>query len=357
VGNACRADRPCARAAALLSTRGDDGFSPKQLRPDALRGACAAAAILRLRMRGIDHATTSSRLHREHVRHTRARCTPERSWAVGAVGGSVPSGERVCFSTAAARFGIRRQMSKFASPAGHPGGLPSEKSCESWLMLRCAASVGSPRVRIGRAVAPAAEAAAVRCAASGPARARRRHRTRASRAARARRRYTYAQVETPGPKAGWIAGGHRRPSGDTVHGALRGVTNFTAKSLGRVFDEIPVRNAWGPAGGRRPAWLAARAQPGQPPMPHARAHKKPRFRRRSGFRAKYRVVKAPQTRWLQLPRSRAERLDVGSRRRRRRSRAETSSWDSGMVMRDFKSSSLNRTFGEIVFAGAVRVIQ
>lgn len=231
-----------------------------------------------------------------------------------------------------------------------------------WLLLAVAASVGLAACsKKEEPAAPAAEAPQSAAPASGPV---------ASAAATPNSGkivqleqgggYTYAQVETAGGQQVWIAGGHIdvRP-GDTVQwGDYAVMTNFNAKSLGRVFDEILFVNAWGPAGGATTGVAPHGVQPGMQPMPHAAPAATPsdaaaasaqsvgvvKSAANAGGYSYLEVEQNGSTLWVAAPETQVKAGDKVS-------------WDSGMVMRDFKSNSLNRTFGEIVFAGAVRVIQ
>ncbi|WP_332671708.1 GW dipeptide domain-containing protein [Aromatoleum sp.] len=232
-----------------------------------------------------------------------------------------------------------------------------------WLLLAVAASVGLAACsKKEEPAAPAAEAPQSAAPASGPV---------ASQAATPNSGkvvqleqgggYTYAQVETTPGQQVWIAGGHIdvRP-GDTVQwGDYAVMTNFNAKSLGRVFDEILFVNAWGPAGGATTGVAPHGVQPGQQAAaPHAAATASAsdtaaasaqsvgivKSAAKAGGYSYLEVEQNGSTLWVAAPETQVKAGDKVS-------------WDSGMVMRDFKSSSLNRTFGEIVFAGAVRVIQ
>lgn len=230
-----------------------------------------------------------------------------------------------------------------------------------WLLLAVAASVGLAACSKKEEPAPPAEAPQFAAPASAPV---------ASQAATPNSGkvvqleqgggYTYAQVETAGGQQVWIAGGHIevRP-GDTVQwGDYAVMTNFNAKSLGRVFDEILFVNAWGPVGGATTGVAPHGVQPGQQPTSHAAvpasasdaapaAAQSVGVVKSAANAGGYSYLEVEQNGsmvWVAAPETQVKAGDKVS-------------WDSGMVMRDFKSSSLNRTFGEIVFAGGVRVIQ
>jgi len=169
--------------------------------------------------------------------------------------------------------------------------------------------------------------------------------------------YTYAEVETADGRKVWIAGGQIdiKP-GDTVQwGDYAVMKNFNAKSLNRTFDQILFVNTWGPAGAATTGVAPHGVQPGQQPVPQAAAPANPadasapaanvgrvKSAESAGGYTYLEVEQNGSTLWIAAPETQVKAGDKVS-------------WDSGMVMRNFKSSSLNRTFDEIVFAGAVRV--
>lgn len=173
--------------------------------------------------------------------------------------------------------------------------------------------------------------------------------------------YTYAEVETANGQKVWVAGGHIdiKP-GDVVQwGDYAVMTNFNAKSLGRVFDQILFVNAWGPVGapvtGVAPHGVPSGQHPpmGQPGAPAASAPAAPaaaasvgevKSVANAGGYTYLEVLQGGSTVWIAAPET---QVKVGDK----------VSWEGGMVMRNFSSTSLNRKFDEIIFAGAVRVAQ
>lgn len=167
--------------------------------------------------------------------------------------------------------------------------------------------------------------------------------------------YTYAEVETAGGQKVWIAGGHIdvKP-GDVVQwGDYAVMTNFNAKSLGRVFDQILFVNAWGPAGAATTGVAPHGVQPGAPAggsaaAPHAAAPAAAQSTGEvksvatAGGYTYLEVLRGGATIWVAAPETSIKAGDKVS-------------WDGGMVMRNFSSKSLNRNFDEIIFASAVRV--
>lgn len=182
--------------------------------------------------------------------------------------------------------------------------------------------------------------------------------------------YSYAEVEMASGEKVWIAGGQIAVNvGDTVQwGDSAAMNNFTSKSLGRTFDKILFVNAWGPAGaaptgvaphGSQPQAAGAHPPMGQmaggghPPMgqmaaaaPDAAAGPastgKVKEVLSGGGYVYLDVEQADGTVWVAAPMTTAK---VG----------DTVSWSDGMTMSNFTSSSLNRKFDKIIFAGAVRV--
>lgn len=184
--------------------------------------------------------------------------------------------------------------------------------------------------------------------------------------------YTYAEVESEDGRKVWIAGAQIEVKpGDVVEwGSHAVMQNFTAKSLNRTFDEILFVNAWGPAGsipkqvaphGTQTGGQAAPQMGAQhPPMAQA-GH--PPMQQQGGMAAVsgdnvgelksvvnaggysyMEVLQNGATVWVAAPEA---QLTAG----------EKVTWDAGMVMRNFTAKSINRTFDEIVFAGAARAIK
>lgn len=185
--------------------------------------------------------------------------------------------------------------------------------------------------------------------------------------------YSYAEVETASGEKVWIAGGQIAVQvGDTVQwGDSAVMNNFTSKSLGRTFDKILFVNAWGPAGAA-PTGVAPHGSPqmagghppmgqqmgqqmagGHPPMGQQMAAGAPAAAGAAssgkvkevlsgGGYIYLNVEQADGSVWVAAPVTNAK---VG----------DTVSWSDGMTMSNFTSSSLNRKFDKIIFAGAVRV--
>lgn len=170
--------------------------------------------------------------------------------------------------------------------------------------------------------------------------------------------YSYAEVETPSGEKVWIAGGQIPVQvGDTVQwGDSAVMNNFTSKSLGRTFDKILFVNAWGPAGaaltgvaphgtqqmagGHPPMGQMAAAAPAAAADPASTGKVKEVLS--GGGYIYLDVEQAGGSVWVAAPMTTAK---VG----------DTVSWSDGMVMTNFTSSSLNRKFDRIVFAGGVKV--
>jgi hypothetical protein len=230
-----------------------------------------------------------------------------------------------------------------------------------WLSLAVAASLGltacAKKAEVAAPVAPAQSAAP---AAAAPATAAATPNSGKVVQSQQGAGYTYAEVETADGKKVWIAGGHIdvKP-GDVVQwGDYSVMTNFNAKSLGRVFDQILFVNTWGPLGAAVTNMAPHGAQPGQhPPIPQAAspvasapgAAAAPaasagevRSAANAGGYTYLEVAQNGATVWIAAPETQVKAGDKVS-------------WDGGMVMHNFTSSSLNRKFDEIVFAGAVRV--
>lgn len=181
--------------------------------------------------------------------------------------------------------------------------------------------------------------------------------------------YSYAEVETAGGEKVWIAGGQIPVQvGDTVQwGDSAVMNNFTSKSLGRTFDKILFVNAWGPAGATPTGVAPHGSSPmagGHPPMGQQMAGAHPPMGQQmaggapaaagpgssgkvkevlsGGGYIYLQVEQADGSVWVAAPVTAAK---VG----------DTVSWSDGMTMSNFTSSSLNRKFDKIIFAGAVRV--
>lgn len=165
--------------------------------------------------------------------------------------------------------------------------------------------------------------------------------------------YTYAEIDGGTGRTVWVAGGHiEAKPGDIVQwGQYSVMQNFTAKSLGRTFDEILFVNAWGPVGAPLAQVAPHGVQPGaHPPMaqqpaaaagPGSESGKVLSVATAAGY-SYLEVQKSDSTVWVAVPET---SVQVG----------DSVSWGDGMVMKNFTSKALNRTFDQIVFASGVSV--
>ena len=142
--------------------------------------------------------------------------------------------------------------------------------------------------------------------------------------------YTYIEVDEHGTKR-WLASSPVRVSqGDEISwGESAVMRNFTSKSLGRTFDELMFVSNVQPAG-------AAPASGGN-------LGKVLSLTQAAGY-AYIELETAQGVKWLaasQAP------VQVG----------DNVTWQGGSVMNNFTSSSLNRTFDQIIFVAAVSPAQ
>lgn len=175
--------------------------------------------------------------------------------------------------------------------------------------------------------------------------------------------YTYAQVDVGGGQSVWIAGAQIdvKPGDSVQWGDAMVMQNFHSKAIDRVFDEILFVSAWGPAGGSM-AQVAphgeqggASAGGGHPPMGQAGMGQAPAgggvehvgqvksVTTAAGY-SYLEVAQGDTTVWVAVPEVAAKAGDKVS-------------WNGGMVMQNFTAKSINRTFPEIIFADAARVVQ
>ena len=143
--------------------------------------------------------------------------------------------------------------------------------------------------------------------------------------------YTYIEVESNG-KTVWLASTPVRVApGDKVRwGDSAVMRNFTSKSLGRTFDELLFVSGVQPAGAGAPAVSA-------------NVGKVLSMVNSAGY-AYLELETAGGVKWLaasQAP------VKVG----------DNVTWKGGSVMNNFTSSSLNRTFDQIIFVAAVSPAQ
>lgn len=139
--------------------------------------------------------------------------------------------------------------------------------------------------------------------------------------------YLYARVEAAGEEM-WVAGPKADLAvGDTVAlGGAMGMTDFTSAELDRTFESILFLDAW-----RAPA-----AVPGDNRGEVLEAIPAASY-------TYVRVATEDGEVWLAGPRV---ALEPG----------QTVTWPQGMVMEDFASNTLERTFDEIWFVESVRVV-
>ncbi len=143
--------------------------------------------------------------------------------------------------------------------------------------------------------------------------------------------YTYIEVESDG-RVRWLASSPVQiAAGEEVRwGESAVMRNFTSKSLGRTFDELLFVSALQPAG-------AAVAAAGD------NVGKVLSMTQAAGY-AYIEVETAQGIKWMaasQAP------VQVG----------DTVTWQGGSVMNNFSSSSLGRTFDQIIFVAAVTPTQ
>ena len=143
--------------------------------------------------------------------------------------------------------------------------------------------------------------------------------------------YTYIEVDEHGTRR-WLASSPVRVApGDQIRwGESAVMRNFTSKSLGRTFDELLFVSAVQPAGAGAPA-------------ASGNVGKVLSMTQAAGY-AYIELETAQGVKWLaasQAP------VQVG----------DTITWQGGTVMSNFSSSSLNRTFDQIIFTAAVSPAQ
>jgi plastocyanin len=142
--------------------------------------------------------------------------------------------------------------------------------------------------------------------------------------------YTYIEVDEHGTTR-WLASSPVRVSqGDEISwGESAVMRNFTSKSLGRTFDELLFVSNVAPAGAT--------------PAVGGNLGKVLSLTQAAGY-AYIELETAQGVKWLaasQAP------VQVG----------DTVTWQGGSVMNNFSSSSLNRTFDQIIFVAAVSPTQ
>lgn len=164
--------------------------------------------------------------------------------------------------------------------------------------------------------------------------------------------YTYAEVQGPGGQRVWIAGATLQLKvGDRVQwGDYSVMQNFSSKTLQRSFDQILFVSSWGPVGGQ-----AAQVAPhGTLPGQQAQAAAAPAQAGANLGQVKsvasgggYSYLEIEQNGtvvWVAAPETPAK---VGDK----------VSWSDGMVMQNYTSKSLNKTFDKIVFSGGASIVK
>ena len=171
--------------------------------------------------------------------------------------------------------------------------------------------------------------------------------------------YTYAEVDLGGGQKVWMAGGPLAAKvGDVVQWGNHAVMqNFTAKSLGRTFETILFVSSWGPEGapmaqvaphGAKPSGMAAvdpalLAPPADKPLA-ASADNSGQVKSvaQAGDYTYLEIARGQGSIWVAAPKA---EIKVGDK----------VVWDGDMVMKNFQSKTLNRSFDQIIFATRVNL--
>lgn len=162
--------------------------------------------------------------------------------------------------------------------------------------------------------------------------------------------YTYVEVASASGQQVWIAGSPIEIKvGDTLEwGAFDVMHNFTARSLGRTFDEILFVSQWGPAGGAVVATSPHGNFGGAAPMltPPGGAGGGDSGTVKSvtnaGGYSYIEVDRGGSTVWVAAN-------EVATKP------GDKVQWQGGSVMSNFTAKSINRTFDSIIFASSVNV--
>jgi hypothetical protein len=139
--------------------------------------------------------------------------------------------------------------------------------------------------------------------------------------------YSYIEADSGG-KSVWLAANRIgvKPGDDITWGNYAMMRKFTSKALNRTFDEI---------------LFVSSVSSDSLPQANATSGKVLSATDAAGY--SYIEVEVPGgTKWLAAPVTKI-------------SQGDQVSWGDGAVMRNFSSSSLNRTFDEIVFVGGIKV--
>lgn len=162
--------------------------------------------------------------------------------------------------------------------------------------------------------------------------------------------YTYVEVASASGQQVWIAGSPIQIKvGDTLEwGAFDVMRNFTARSLGRTFDQILFVSQWGPAGGAVVATsphgnfgtaAPMLTTPGGAGGGDAGTVKSVT---NGGGYSYIEVDRGGSTVWVAANQVATKPGDKVQ-------------WQGGSVMSNFTAKSINRTFDSIVFASSVSV--
>jgi len=170
--------------------------------------------------------------------------------------------------------------------------------------------------------------------------------------------YTYAEVDLGGGQSVWMAGGPLNAKvGDVVQWGNHSVMqNFTAKSLGRTFETILFVSSWGPEGapmaqvaphGAKPTGMAQAVDPAMlaPPADKPLAASadnsgQVKSLAQTGDYTYLEIARGTGSIWVAAPKT---ELKVGDK----------VVWEGDMVMKNFQSKTLNRSFDQIIFATRV----
>lgn len=160
--------------------------------------------------------------------------------------------------------------------------------------------------------------------------------------------YTYAEVASASGQPVWIAGSQINiKAGDTLEwGAYNVMRNFTARSLGRTFEEILFVSQWGPAGlaqvvtaphGSLPPLTPTLVPPGGAGGGDKGVVKSVS---NAGGYSYIEVESGAGTVWLA-----ATEVNVKA--------GDKIQWQGATTMSNFTAKALNRTFERIIFASSV----
>lgn len=172
--------------------------------------------------------------------------------------------------------------------------------------------------------------------------------------------YTYAEVELSTGEKVWMAGGPLDAKvGDVVQwGKPSVMQNFTAKSLGRTFDTILFVGSWGKEG----APMAKLAPHGQPmagttpaidPAMLAPPANKPIVAGGDNSGQVKSVLQATEYTYVEVSQAKGIIWIAGPKTEVKA--GDKVAWEGDMVMTNFQSKALNRSFDRIIFASRINV--